>query len=93
MNTAEKIMKKKAAIKAEMDKTLPKAQSDALWQEATVRLDGFLTRYGSLPRGVHMHTDSRILPFAAVYLTAKDLIGQEKAYRILEDAACRSANR
>ena len=35
MNTAEKIMKKKAAIKAEMDKTLPKAQSDALWREAT----------------------------------------------------------
>ncbi len=87
MKNAEMIMKKKGHLKAEMDKALPKAQSDALWQEATVRLDGFLTRYGSLPRGVHMHTDSRILPFAAVYLTAKDLIGQEKAYRILEDAA------
>ncbi len=87
MKNAEMIMKKKGHLKAEMDKALPKAQSDALWQEAAVRLDGFLTRYGSLPRGVHMHTDSRILPFAAVYLTAKDLIGQEKAYRILEDAA------
>ena len=30
MITAEKIMKKKALIKAEMDKTLPKAKSDAL---------------------------------------------------------------
>ena len=87
MKNAEMIMKKKGHLKAEMDKALPKAQSDALWQEAAVRLDGFLTRYGSLPRGVHMHTDSMILPFAAVYLTAKDLIGQEKAYRILEDAA------
>lgn len=30
MNKAEKIMKKKAVIKAELDKALPKAQSDAL---------------------------------------------------------------
>ena len=61
MKAAEKIMKKKAAIKAEMDKSLPKAKSDALWRKATVKLDGFLTRYSSLPKGVHMHTDSRIL--------------------------------
>ena len=70
MNKAEKIMKKKAVIKAELDKALPKAQSDALWQKATVKLDGLMTRYGDLPKGVHMHTDSRILPSAAIYLTA-----------------------
>ena len=87
MKAAEKIMKKKAAIKAEMDKTLPKAKSDALWREATVKLDGFLTRYSSLPKGVHIHTDSRILPTAAIYLTVKDTIGQEKAYKMIEDAA------
>ena len=87
MKTAEKIMKKKTAIKAEMDKILPKAKSDALWRKATVKLDGFLTRYSSLPKGVHIHTDSRILPSAAIYLTVKDVIGQEEAYRIIEDAA------
>ncbi len=87
MNKAEKIMKKKAVIKAELDKALPKAQSDALWQEATAKLDGLLTRYGDLPKGVHMHTDSRILPSAAIYLTVKEAIGPEKAYRVIEDAA------
>ena len=90
MNTAEKIMKKKATIKAEMDKTLPKAQSDALWWEATAKLEGFLARYSSLPKGVHVHTDSRILPSAAIYLSLKDVIGREKAYRVIEDAAVRT---
>ena len=89
MNDAEKIMKKKAAIRAEMDKALPKAQSDALWREATAKLGGFLTRYSALPKGLHMHTHSRIFPSAAVYLTLKDVIGQEEAYRILENAAVR----
>ena len=89
MNEAEKIMRKKAILKAELDKALPKAQSDALWREATARLDGLLARYSALPKGVHMHTDSRILPSAAIYLTAKDAIGPEKAYRIIEDAAVR----
>ncbi|MCR5575845.1 MAG: L-2-amino-thiazoline-4-carboxylic acid hydrolase [Oscillospiraceae bacterium] len=89
MNKAEKIMKKKAVIKAELDKALPKAQSDALWQAATVKLEDLLTRYGDLPKGVHMHTDSRILPSAAIYLTVKEAIGPEKAYRVIEDAAVR----
>ena len=87
MNNAEKIMKKKAVIKAELDKALPKAQSDALWQEATAKLDGFLARCSALPKGVHIHTDSRILPSAAIYLTVKETVGPEKAYRIIEDAA------
>ena len=89
MNDAEKIMRKKAIIKAELDKALPKAQSDALWREATVKLDGLQARYSSLPKGVHMHTDSRILPSAAIYLTVKEAVGPEKAYRIIEDAAVR----
>lgn len=80
-------MKKKAVIKTEMDKVLPKAESDALWREATVKLDELLRRYNSLPKGVHMHTDSRILPSAAVYLTVKDAVGQETAYRIIENGA------
>ncbi|MBR4550091.1 MAG: L-2-amino-thiazoline-4-carboxylic acid hydrolase [Oscillospiraceae bacterium] len=89
MNDAEKIMRKKGIIKAELDKALPKARSDALWREATARLDGLLARYSALPKGVHMHTDSRILPSAAIYLTVKEVVGPEKAYRIIEDAAVR----
>ncbi len=89
MNAAEKIMKKKAALKAELDRALPKARSDALWREATEKLDGLLARYSALPKGEHIHTDSRILPSAAVYLTVKEAVGPEKAYRIIEDAAVR----
>ena len=89
MNDAEKIMRKKAVIKAELDKALPKALSDALWREATARLDGLLARYRALPKGVHIHTDSRILPSAAIYLTVKEAVGPERAYRIIEDAAVR----
>ena len=87
MTAAEKILKKKTVYRAEMDKALPKAQSDALWQEATARLDGYLTEYSSLPKGFHMHTDSRILPAVAVYLTLKDVLGQEKAFSVIENAA------
>ena len=87
MNTAEKIMKKKAVIKTELDKALSEAQSDLLWREATAKLDGLLDRYSALPKGVHIHTDSRILPSAAIYLTVKEAVGPEKAYRIIEDAA------
>ena len=90
MRRAEKIMKGKVAFKREMDLVLPRATSDALWQEATRRLDGFLTRYGSLPKGVHMHTDKRILPAAAVYLTIRDAVGHKEAYRIIEDASIRN---
>ena len=89
MNNAEKIMEKKAVIKAELDKAVPKAQSDALWRAATVKLDGLLTRYRALPKGVHIHTDSRILPSAAIYLTVKEAVGPEKAYQIIEDVAVR----
>ena len=87
MENAEKIMKKKAAVKAEMDKDLPRTQSDTLWREATTKLDGFLTQYRALPKGVHMHMDSRILPSAAIYLTVKDVIGKDNAYRVIENAA------
>ena len=93
MNTAEKIMKKKAVIKAELDNALSKAQSDLLWREATAKLDGLLARYSALPKGVHIHMDSRILPSAAIYLTVKEAVGPEKAYRIIEDAAVQGCAR
>ena len=87
MSTAERIIKKKSKYKAEMDKLLPKVQSDALWQKATAMLDELLARYSDLPKGVHIHTDSKIFPAAAIYLTVKDAVGQETAYKMIEDSA------
>ncbi len=89
MNTAKKLIQKKLIFKAEMDKVLPKAQSDALWKQATEKLDETMNRYGSLPKGVLMHTD-KIFPAAAIYLTLKDAVGQEEAYKLLEDAIVQS---
>lgn len=87
MTAAERIMKKKAPIKAEMDRAMPKAQSDELWRAATEKLDSILVRYAALPKGVRMHTDRRIFPSAAIYLTVKGVFGQREAYSIIENAA------
>ncbi len=87
MNQADRIMKRKAFIKAEMDKALPKKQSDELWLKAADRLAEILTRYSALPKGVHTHTDNFIFPSAAVYLTVKEAVGKESAYDIIEKAA------
>lgn len=89
MKTAEKIMRKKTVIKEEMDKSLPKAESNALWRQATARLDEYLQRYSDLPKGVHLHTDNKILPMAAVYLTVKEAVDPGTTYKIVENAAIR----
>ena len=73
-----------------MDKALPKEQSDRLWQKASDRLAEILDRYSSLPKGLRFHTHRYIFPAAAVYLTLKGAIGQERAYRIIENAAIAS---
>ncbi len=85
MTAAEKIMEKKAMIKAELDRRTPR--SDELWKKATGELDAILGRYSSLPEGVRMHTDSRIFPAAAVYLTVKEELGEKEAFAVVEDAA------
>ena len=86
MTTAEKILQKKTVYKNEMDKIMPVEQSDVLWKKAAGKLDSIMEQYGLLPKGVKMHTD-KIFPAAAVYLTAKDAVGGEKAYHIIENAA------
>lgn len=85
--TAKQILQKKGAFKAEMDRMMPREQSDALWQKGEERLDRILQRYSSLPKGMQIHTQDRIFPAAAIYLTLKDELGQEKAYKVIEDAA------
>ena len=87
MKTAAQIMKKKAAMRAELEKHLPKDEADALWLQATERLSAILTRYADLPKAMCFHTESRIFPSAAIYLTAKERLGEETAFRIVENAA------
>ncbi len=79
-------MKKKLVYKAEMDKILPKEKSRALWMQATEKLEEIMNSHTSVPKGVRMHT-GKVFSAAAVYLTLKDEIGQEKAYSVIENAA------
>ena len=92
MISSQKIMKKKGRFKAEIDRRLPKAQSDALWQKATDRLASLLEQYTSLSDGVRFHTENKIFPAAAIYLTLKESIGQDDAYRVMENATFKTAD-
>ena len=92
MTSAQKIMKKKGSFKAEIDSRLPKDQSDILWQKAATELAVLLEQYSSLPEGVRFHTENKILPAAAIYLTLKESIGQSEAYRVMEAATYKTAD-
>ena len=61
-------MKRKGHIKAEMNRALSFTDSEECWAQAVRMLDDLLKRYRSLPEGVHLHTDTKIFPAAAVYL-------------------------
>ena len=88
MKTAAQIMKTKEFIKTEfIDRQLPPAQSQKLWNQATAKLDTMMQQFADLPKGVRMHTDNSIFPAAAVYLTAKNFMSDEQAYAVMENAA------
>ncbi len=93
MKSAAQIMKKKAAMRALLEKRLPKEEADALWRRATERLSAILSEHADLPRAMRFHTESRIFPAAAVYLTAKERLGDEAAFGIVEDAAIELTDR
>lgn len=84
--TAEQIMKKDQVVRGELDRYLPKDQADELWDKAEKKLASIMAQYPDLPEGVRSHTEN-IFPAAAVYLCAKEELGEETAYRIIEDAA------
>ncbi len=88
MDDAEKLMKKKLVYKEEMDRILTKRRSDALWRRSIEKLREIMDSYGTLPKGVTMHAN-KIFSAAAIYLTLKDAVGEENAYRVIEDAAVR----
>ena len=87
MKTAEQILRKKTAMRAELENYLPKDEADVLWQQAAEKLAAILAQYPNLPRGMRFHTESRIFPSAAVYLTAKERLDDQTAYGIVENAA------
>ena len=87
MKSAAQIMKKKIAMRAELEKHLPKEEANALWLQATEQLSAILTRYADLPKAMRFHTESRIFPSAAIYLTAKERLGEKTAFSIVENAA------
>lgn len=93
MTSSQMIMKKERdRFKAEIDRRLPKEQSDALWQKATDRLAALLEQYASLSDGVRFHTENKIFPAAAIYLTLKESIGQDEACLVIEDATFKTAD-
>ena len=85
MNDAEKLLNKKKVYKNEMDRVLPKNQSDRIWKQAAVRLESIMKEHESIPEGVCLHT-SKIFPSAAVYLSLKEELGHDMAYGIMEKA-------
>ncbi len=87
MKSAAQIMKKKTAMRAELEKHLTKDEAGALWLQATERLAAILSQYANLPKAMRFHTESRIFPSAAIYLTAKERLGEKTAFSIVENAA------
>ena len=85
MTAAEKIMGKKTLMKAELDRQT--RNGPELWKKATDKLELFLNEHSSLSKGERMHTDDRIFPAAAVYLTVKEERGEKTAYAVVENAA------
>ena len=87
MKSAIRILNSKKEYREEIESVLDKEQCDALWHKTASRLNSFLERYESLPKGVHSHTDETIFPAAAMYLTAKEFMTDEQAYAVIENAA------
>ena len=86
MNRAEKILEQKKWkwIREELTRILPAEQIADIWSASAVRLEEYLEQYADIPKGERMHTDSRIFPMAAIYLSLKDAVGEETAYDVMD---------
>ena len=82
MRNAQKTMKGKTFIKAEIDERLPADVSNRVWNEAEKKLWKLFEDHPDLPGEVAAHTDSFIFPAAAIYLSLKKE-APEQAYEIL----------
>lgn len=87
---AKKILEKKKWAREELDRSFPKEQSDTIWKAAHDRLEGYLEKYADIPEGERTHTDSRIFPMAAIYLSVRDAADEKFAFDFMERFfACR----
>lgn len=86
MKTADRILagKKWQWIKEQLDAKLPSAQTESIWKAAESRLVDYLAAYADIPKGEHTHTDGRIFPAAAIYLSMKESIGKEDAMEMMD---------
>ncbi len=89
MRSAKKVMDSKKEMRDEVEKVLGKEQGEKLWRKATSRLNKIYERYSDLSEGERSHTDTKIFPSAAVYLTAKEFMSDEEAYSVIENTAVR----
>lgn len=80
----EKILKKMKWVKEGLYRSLPEEETDRIWKATHDRLEGYLEEYADISDGERMHTDSRIFPFAAMYLSIKESAGEEFAFDLLE---------
>ena len=87
MKTAVEIMSSKKEYREEIEKILSREECRKLWNKAVRRLRKILDKYSDLPTGVHLHTDEKIFPAAAVYITAKEFMTGDQAYAVIENAA------
>lgn len=87
MKSAVKILASKKEYKQEIAKILSEEDCGKLWRRAESRLNKYLEKYADLPKGVHSHTDEKIFPAAAMYITCKEFMTEEQAYAVIENAA------
>ncbi|SFB67532.1 L-2-amino-thiazoline-4-carboxylic acid hydrolase [Ruminococcus albus] len=87
MKSAVQIMSAKIELRHEIGKILSEEECLKLWRRAESRLNKYLEKYADLPKGVHSHTDEKIFPAAAVYITCKEFMTDEQAYLVIENAA------
>ena len=80
----DKILKRMKWAKEELYRSFSKDESDRIWKAVHDRLEGYLEEYADIPKGERMHTDSRIFPMAAIYLSIKDAAGGEFAFDFME---------
>ncbi len=87
MKSAIEILNSKKEMREEIGKVLDEENCEKLWRRAASRLNSYIEKYKSLPEGVHAHTDEKIFPSAAVYITAKEFMTDEQAYAVIENTA------
>ena len=96
MRSAVKTMEKKKTYREELKKLVSEEQFEKIWRRTVSRLNSIYEKYDDLSEGVRSHTDSSIFPAAAMYHTVREELGDEKAYKLIEDISvniCAKAQR